>query len=185
MPSIRSLLSLLALGAVAAAAPAHAQTVTAAYAPSCGPTTPCSVVRFALLNATGSPLLFDTFTLTAVASPFRFDPLAGGPATFQAEDAFGPFGGVGLVSVGGTTFDIDFVNGSGFQLQLDAGTSGYVEAALATTPRLPQTGAFTFAATVNGAPISGAVTSVPEPSTFLLLASGLAIAGVTVRRRRA
>ena len=185
--TLRGVAAALSLAATALASSAGAQTVTAAYAPSCGLGTPCSVVRFTLGNTTSSTLLFDGLTLTSSGSPFVFDPVAGGAATFQAEDVFGPFSGFGTVNVGGTSFAIDFVNGSGFQLQLDPGTFGYVEAALASTPSLPRSGAFSFSASIDGAPgpITGAVTSTPEPATFVLVAGGLALVGVAARRRRA
>ena len=180
----RALLPALAAALLGGAAAAGAQRVTAAYAPSCGPTTSCSLLRFQVENYGTSSLLLNTLTLTGTSAAFRFAPAAGGVALYQAVDAVGPFGGSGTVAPGGTPLFINFLGGNGFSFELAPSSFGYVEVALAQVPAVVD-GAFTFSAAVNGgAAIAGSVAVIPEPTTVALLGGGLALVGIGARRRR-
>ena len=191
----RATLGALLFGGTLSAVPAlaAAQTVSAAYAPFCGPGTGCGSLRFTVTNTGASPLLFETFTFAASGASFAFAEPPGG-ATYVAVDSFGPdfaLTGFATLSGGGTQLFIDFLDpaGSMFPFELNAGASGYVEVALAGTPAVTGT-SFTFAATADELPngVSGAVSVVPEPATIVLMLSGLAaIAGGTgfSRRRQA
>ncbi len=189
--SVRHAASAAALmaGALVAPSAAHAQaTVSASYAPFCGPGTACGSLRFDITNASGGTQLFNTLTLNSSGAPFLFAAMAGGATLYQAADVYGPFGGIGTVSAGGTQLFIDFLGGSGFAFELAAGTSGYVEVPLAGTPAITGS-SFTFSATVDGLPNGvagtvGVVSTVPEPATVALLASGLAVIGAAASRRR-
>jgi hypothetical protein len=163
---------------------AGAQVIGAGYAPGCGPSTACSLLRFSIGNYGSSPLVLNTLTLTSTNAAFRFAPLAGGSSLYQAADSFGGFGGSGTVSAGGTQLFIDFLGGSGFAFELNGLSTGYVELALTATPAYTN-GSFTFSANLaSGGTIGGAVSTVPEPTTVALLGGGLALVGLVARRRR-
>jgi len=187
-----SLLRRLTAGAVVAfaahAASAGAQLVTAAYAPSCGPGTPCGSVRFTLTNVSATTMKFDALTLTSAGAPFIFSSAGGAVATYEAVDVSGPFGGVGTLNAARTSFSINFLD-TGLPFELTPGFGGYVELQLAGAPALPAlpgSGAFQFTALPTGSntPITGAVVTTPEPATFVLLGSGLALVALGRRRRR-
>jgi len=185
LAALRALLPAVAAAALlSGTSTAGAQTVTAStfYAPSCGPSTPCTLLRFVFANAGASSVLFNTLTLTSTAAPFRFAPPAGGIGLYQAVDAIGPFGGASSVGARGGQLVIDFLGGNGFAFELDPGTRGYVEVPLAQAPALVNK-AFTFEATLDGGgAVSGTIT--PEPATIALFGGGLALIGFASRRRR-
>jgi hypothetical protein len=144
-------------------------------------------VQFNVANTTGAPLEVNTLTLFASGASFAFTPV--GPTTAGYSDDFGPFAAPATVSTGGSEIFIDFAGG-GFPFFLDAGSSGLIELQLAGTPEL-QAGAFTYsAALTNQQTIRGTVTVagasvVPEPSTYILMATGMGALGLIARRRRA
>jgi hypothetical protein len=176
---------------VLAPSAAHAQTtVTATTEPTCSLGTTC--VRFNLANTTGATQLFNTITFSSAGAPFIFADLGTGTGTFEAFDSlspiFGAFAGLSTVTAGGTQLFIDFVNGSGFQFELAGGGTGYVDVPVVGSPTIAA-GSFSFSATVQGLPNGvagtvGVVSTVPEPATVALLASGLAVIGAAASRRR-
>jgi hypothetical protein len=186
LAALRSALLPVAVAAalLSGAPAAGAQTVGTYYAPSCGPGTPCTLLRFQLTNPGASALLLNSLTLVGSSAPFRFAPSAGGVSLYQAVDAVGAFGGSATVAPGGAQLFIDFLGGNGFAFELNAGTVGYVEVPLTQTPALGGA-AYTFAATLGGGgTVSGSISVIPEPATIVLLGSGLALVGLATRRRR-
>ena len=172
---------------VSGAPTAGAQSISAAYAPSCGPGTACALLRFNIANTSSSQMLFNSLLLTSATGPVRFAPAAGGVTLYQAVDAVGPFGGSGTVAPGGTQLSINFATGVGsvgFPFQLDAGTSGYVEVPLAQVAALTDRGIMFSAALDGGGTFTGTVAVLPEPATFALVGGGLALVGLVGRRRR-
>ena len=112
-------------------------------------------------------------------------PVAGGATLYQAFDQSGPFGSIGTVSAAGTQLFINFLD-SGASFSLMAGGSGYVEASLTGSPSLAGSN-FQFSGISGNGAISGrvmATSTIPEPATVALLASGLAVIGAAASRRR-
>jgi hypothetical protein len=175
-----------ALGASSGAA--AAQTITATYAPACGPGTPCTLVQFDITNGTGSQLDLATLTFISAGSPFLFAPVGGGSTLYQAVDSFGGFGGIGAVSSGGTQVFINFLDTSLPFTLLDGG-SGFVALELEGTPDLAGS-SFRFSGELaGGGTVQGrvlATSTVPEPATIVLMGSGLAAlaSGTVLSRRR-
>ncbi len=182
----RTMLPALAAAFVGGASTAEAQLINMAYAPTCGPGTTCTSLRFNIVNAGASTLLFDALTLTSNNAAFRFAPTAGGVALYSAFDAVGPLGGSATVAPGGAQLSINFVGSSGFRFELTPGTSGWLDVPLSGTPAIASNagGTFSYAATVQGAPLTGSVAVLPEPSTYALLGTGMAVLGLGARRRR-
>jgi hypothetical protein len=182
----RTLLPALAAAAVGGASTAGAQLINMTYAPSCGPGTTCTSLRFNLVNSGGSTLLFTALAFTSNNAAFRFAPTAGGVSFYSANDAVGPLGGPATVAPGGAQLSIDFVGSSGFPFELTPGTSGWLDVPLSATPAIAPNagGTFSYAATVQGATLTGNVAVLPEPSTYALLGTGLAVLGLASRRRR-
>lgn len=178
-----------ALGAVLSlgAATAGAQTISVQYEPGCGPSTFCGSVQFNVTNTTGALLELNTLTLFASGASYAFTPV--GPTTATASDDFGPFPAEATVAAGGSQIFIDFLNPGPFPFTLDVGNTGYLELQLAGTPEL-QGGAFTFSAglsnqeTVRGTVSAAGASVVPEPSTYILMATGMGALGLIARRRR-
>lgn len=186
-----ALLAAMAALTLGGARQAAAQTLSAAYAPGCGPGTVCDLVRFAL-SASGSPFALNTLTIT-LASPHGF-VAAGGTGIYTAEDEIGAFGGFTTVSTGGSRLFINFLDtgdpeNPGLPFTIGAFGSGYVEVdATATSgPLVPF--AFNYMGELEGGgTITGSVgvtSVVPEPATVILLSSGmLCLWGSYMRRRR-
>ena len=181
----RALLPTVVAAALVSVAPAAgAQTASILYAPSCGPGTPCSLLRVHIGNEGSSTLLFNAMTLAGTSGTYTFAPTGGGVALYQAVDAVGPFGGSGTVSPGGSQLFIDVLGGNGFAFELAPGARGYVEVALSGTPALAD-GAFTISATMaGGGTFTRSLNVVPEPATVTLVGGGLALLGLAARRRR-
>lgn len=188
-PSFRSLRAavlgaVLSIGAVAGTA--SAQTVSVQYEPSCGPSTLCGALQFNVANTTGALLELNSLTLFASGAAYAFAPI--GPTTAGYSDDFGPFAAPATVSGDGREIFIDFAGG-GFPFFLDAGNTGLIELQLASTPVL-QGGAFTYSAaltnqqTIRGTVSVAGASVVPEPSTYVLMATGMGALGLVARRRR-
>jgi hypothetical protein len=174
----------LAAAFVSGAPTAGAQSISSAYAPSCGPGTACALLRFNIANTTSAAMLFNSLTLTSATGPLRFAPIGGGTAIYQAVDALGPFGGTGTVAPGGMQLFINFIGGNGFAFELTPGASGYVEVPLAQVSALTDRGVTFSAALQGGGTFTGTVAVLPEPTTIALVGSGLALVGLVGRRRR-
>lgn len=172
----------LSVGATAAGA----QTISVQYDAACGPSV-CGSVQFNVANTTGSLLELNSLTLFASGASYAFAPI--GPTTVTAVDDFSPFPADATVGAGGTQIFIDFLNPGPFPFTLDVGNTGYLELQLAGTPEL-QGGAFTFSAvlsdqeTVRGTVSVAGSSVVPEPSTYILMATGMGALGLIARRRR-
>lgn len=194
MSSVFSLVRRTALGAVLAGAAflagapaAGAQTVSASYAPECGPGTACTSVSFLIENTTGAELLLDNFTFTIAPSAALQFAATGGFVAYVGGDDMGLlFGGASLVD---RSLTFDFLTDVGGPFTLGIGSFGTLSVQLAEALPLPQQ-AFSFSGTtsdggqVAGDVLVGDVSVVPEPSTYLLMATGLGVMGLAVRRRR-
>ncbi|MDF1503939.1 PEP-CTERM sorting domain-containing protein [Roseisolibacter sp. H3M3-2] len=186
--SLRSIRSVVgaALLAAAAALPAGAQAaISVQYEGGCGPSL-CGAVQFNITNTGASTLLINTLSLTATSNAFAFSPEGSQLLGFD-DDLGDPTFVEGFVS-GGTNLFIDFLS-TGLPFELASGSTGYVEVSLAQAPALTG-GAFTFTGELPGdQSIRGTVSAasaavVPEPSTYVLLATGLGVLGLAARRRR-
>ncbi len=170
----------------AGALPAAAQSISVAYLPGNGPGTGFGQARFTI-SAGSSALFVDALTLNAQPGAATFAHV-GGVGDFVGEDQFeggGVFGGATSVTPGGGSLLIDFLAQLGGAFTLDANGSGYVIVELDEDAG-PL--AYTFAADTDAGPITGivgTVSTVPEPGTVVLLATGLGLVGLVARRRRA
>ncbi len=187
-PPMRLVLAAAAL-ALGAAAPRQA---SAQFTVACAPGVGCTQLRFTY-TASG-PVQVNSLSISLFNTPFTLvSGFAPGIGTYTAVDAIGAFGGFSAIDATGKQIDIDFAGGAGFPFELTAaGESGYVQLeGTFNTPTLPDGLVANITLTPpNGAPITGtatlgpAVSSVPEPATVLLMATGLGVVGIIARRRR-
>ena len=164
----------------------EAQVVTASYA--CGPSAPCSEVRFSLLNNTAFAFELNDLRLFSTGAAYAFS--TAGIPEYTGMDDLGIVGGFTTVGPLGADVFIDFLESVGGPFTVGAGSTGYVNVALAGAP--PLTGAaFAYSASlqadqsIRGNVVVAGTSTVPEPSTYALLATGLGTLGLIARRRRA
>jgi hypothetical protein len=126
----------------------------------------CSLFEF-VLEAPDRPVALESAEFTFLSPAWGFtSPM------YEAEDLFGPFGGIGTVS-GGSTLFVDFIGSAGFPMELLSPFPGLLLAEVSGV------GAVSFAWTateIDGNELAGTVeeaVAAPEPGTVLLLALGL------------
>jgi hypothetical protein len=171
---------------VTSTAAAAAQTFTVGYAPGAGPGTGFGLLRFGV-TAGSNGLLLQSLTIGSPAN-YTFVSLGGGVGVFSVSDDLGEYSDLSTVGAMGESVFIDFTGGSAFPpFTLGANSSGWIDVQVAES-EAPAPFVFTYTGTLVGGEeitgtITGNVSTVPEPGTVGLLATGLIGLGLVARRK--
>lgn len=140
----------------------------------------CSQIRFFVVALAG-PVSLNSLEIGIRGTRWLFDGVVSG--TYVAQDDFGSFGGFLAISPDQKMAAIDFLS-TGAPFTLDAGSTGFLDTEV--VPLDDQTDATTFSYVYSGVLAEGtpfgSSNVAPEPTSALLLATG--IAGVALSRRR-